>query len=433
MSEGLFAASMHGLIRLFYPSMPVSHRERLPAHGPAIVVANHPNGLLDPLVLRVALGLPLRFLGKSTFWGSPVTRFAMNQLRVLPAYRAHEADARKNEETFAQCRDHLREGGWLALFPEGKSHSETTLQPLKTGAARIALSAVAEGVTDLKLVPVGLLYADKAVFRTSAGVVVGEPLRARDWAEAYAADPRAAAQALTERLAAALGEVVLQANDAELLRGLNAVAAWTAADGGRDEAARDRRALALAATARRLAVEAPDHLDAAVMETRRFVEVMDTLGVDDPFSVEAPKRARLVTGGLKLLALAPFALVGAMLAWVPYRAVRPLAARLAAGESDVVGTYKLVLGLVALGLVYLGWALVAGWLWGPLAALAALVVGPLTGLAAVRFDDRLTTRARALKGWWRSRDADAVAAVHAARRALCAAVEAAVDDCDDVG
>ena len=138
MSEGLFAASMHGLIRLFYPSMPVSHRERLPAHGPAIVVANHPNGLLDPLVLRVALGLPLRFLGKSTFWGSPVTRFAMNQLRVLPAYRAHEADARKNEETFAQCRDHLRVGGWLALFPEGKSHSETTLQPLKTGAARIA-------------------------------------------------------------------------------------------------------------------------------------------------------------------------------------------------------------------------------------------------------------------------------------------------------
>jgi hypothetical protein len=275
-------------------------------------------------------------------------------------------------------------------------------------------------------VPVGLLYADKAVFRTSAGVVVGEPLRARDWAEAYAADPRAAAQALTERLAAALGEVVLQANDAELLRGLNAVAAWTAADGGRDEAARDRRALALAAAARRLAVEAPERLDAAVMETRRFVEVMDTLGVDDPFSVEAPKRAGLVTGGLKLLTLAPFALVGAALAWVPYRAVRPLAARLAAGESDVVGTYKLVLGLVALGLVYLAWALVAGWLWGPLAALAVLVVGPLTGLAAVRFDDRLTTRARALKGWWRSRDADAVAAVHTARRALCAAVEAAV-------
>jgi hypothetical protein len=116
-----------------------------------------------------------------------------------------------------------------------------------------------------------------------------------------------------------------------------------------------------------------------------------------------------------------------VLAWVPYRAVRPLARRLAAGESDVVGTYKLVLGLVALGVVYLAWALVAGWLWGPLAALAALVVGPLTGLAAVRFDDRLTTRARALKGWWRSRDADAVAAVHTARRALCAAVEAALE------
>ena len=145
------------LVRLYYPARAVEGAERIPTGAPLVFVLNHPNGLLDPLLLRISLGIPARFLAKSTLFGNPLGRLAMDAFDTIPIYRAHEAkDAKKNEtkdgkpgdpsrneESFARCRAVLASAGALALFPEGTSHSDSQLRPLKTGAARIALSAAA--------------------------------------------------------------------------------------------------------------------------------------------------------------------------------------------------------------------------------------------------------------------------------------------------
>ena len=420
-------AGLRALLRLYYPQTLGSHLERLPDAGPVIVVANHPNGLMDPVVLQNALDRPLRFLGKSTFWNNPIGRFTMESLEVLPAHRAHESDTTKNEATFARCREHLAAGGWLALFPEGKSHSEPTLQPLKTGAARIALSAAAEGLPGLRLLPVGLLYEQKETFRSGVSAIVGNPIEVADLLPAYAEDPRAAGVELTARIRAALAEVVLQANDGELLRGLVAVATWTADDGGIDVAARDQRALRLAATARELAISDPERLDALMVSTRRFAAAMAEAGIRDPFAVEQPAPVRLAFGLLSLLLLWPVALLGAALAWLPYRAVGLIALRIAGTETDIFGTVKVLLGLLMLTLTYLGWALAAALLAGPLAGLAMLLVGPLTGLAALRFDERWQRRKQALRGVWVASQRERAESLRAARQQLCDEIEVALE------
>jgi 1-acyl-sn-glycerol-3-phosphate acyltransferase len=134
------------LVRLYYPDLRVIG-EPLPAAGPVVFVANHPNGLLDPLVLRMAAGRPVRFLAKSTLFGNPLGKLAMDAFGSVPVYRAQDAQggtgdrSAANEKTFARCRALLAEGEAIALFPEGTSHSDPSLRPLKTGAARIALSA----------------------------------------------------------------------------------------------------------------------------------------------------------------------------------------------------------------------------------------------------------------------------------------------------
>lgn len=405
-----------GLVRLFYPEIAVTGAP--PARGPVILVANHPNGLLDPIVLRLGLGRPVAFLGKSTLFANPVGKRVMEAFGAIPVYRAKEADTSKNEETFDRCRALLRDAGWLALFPEGISHDLPALQPLKTGAARIALASGGAGVT---VVPVGLLYEEKEVFRSRAALAFGAPIEV----PAGDAGPEAV-RALTARIAEALGAVVLQAEDKALWQGFVAVASWTDSEGGRDLAAVDRRAREISSAYAALSVSDPDRVLAIVGATRRFVRVLDAIGVSDPLALEA-RPISPIRALLPLLLLAPVALVGAVLAWVPYRLVKPLALRMAGGHADIVGTLKAMLGTFILGLTWLGEAALAGAWFGLAAGLGMLVVGPLSGLVALRWGERFALRREALHAsWLATRRESIAAAVAERRRALVAEVESAL-------
>src|SRR5688500_4231864 len=129
-------------------SIETTGAQQVPRAVPLIVVANHENGLVDPLLIASRLPLKPRFLAKSTLWKNPVLRFLFFLGRVVPVHRKQDAgegaDMKKNAETFDVAGRVLSSGGVLALFPEGLSHNEPQLQPLKTGAARICMAAPPE-------------------------------------------------------------------------------------------------------------------------------------------------------------------------------------------------------------------------------------------------------------------------------------------------
>lgn len=54
------------LLRLYYPRIAVEGLEQLP-RGRVMFVLNHPNGLLDPLLLMLILGQPVAFCAKTLF------------------------------------------------------------------------------------------------------------------------------------------------------------------------------------------------------------------------------------------------------------------------------------------------------------------------------------------------------------------------------
>jgi glycerol-3-phosphate O-acyltransferase / dihydroxyacetone phosphate acyltransferase len=436
------------LVRLYYPVRLAEDGERIPRDRPVVFVLNHPNGLLDPMVLRVTTGRATHFLAKSTLYENPFGRLAMDAFGSIAVYRAHEAGARagdssRNEESFARCRAALAHGEALALFPEGTSHSEPQLRPLKTGAARIALSAEREaadagGRLGAVIVPVGLFYEHKKAFRSRVLLDVGEPIEAEAWLPRYRDDERAAVDALTDEIKARLDAVVLQAETRELLAGIAHVARWTAdkRPSGRDRdaeaaelAAEHRHALELRAAYERLRERDPARVEAVAAEARAYARTLRHLGVRNPWGLEieliAPSQVLAALG--KAAVALPVAIVGALLGWAPYRLAGWIAPRLTKDE-DIISTVKLLAGATFLFGAWLAEAIAAGVL-SRRAWLAPVVfVGAMaSGYVALRFDELARDTAEALRHlWMRAFHFDTARRLGERRRALAEAVARAL-------
>ncbi len=202
---------------LFFRRIETVNSSDVPQGEPVIFVMNHPNGLIDPALVFVALPRKISFLAKSTLFKTPVIGWLLRTVEALPLYRKIDAgeDVSKNRETFTSARELLKKGGAIAIFPEGVSHNETKLQPLKTGAARIALGSVSVGKNpaslNLKIVPVGLFYTSKTMFRSEALLYFGEPFQVFPVELEDEEPPRKDAKDLTDKIDSALREVTLNA------------------------------------------------------------------------------------------------------------------------------------------------------------------------------------------------------------------------------
>ena len=428
-----------GLIQLFYPRIEARGEEHLPIQ-PTLFVLNHPNGLLDALVLMQALGRHVSFLAKSTFFANPIGRVLMQAFGALPVYRQRDLGkpggppggaTNANEATFAGCRALLRTGRPIALFPEGTTHSNTMMLPLRTGAARIALSAEAEAgwQLNLQIVPVGLWYQKKSQFRSSALVVFGQPFGLADFKSRYLSDEHAAVDALTEQIDARLDTVVLQAENAELLTGMPLVAAWTAPRELERLEDQHARTTELLAAYLRLRATDPARLEAIEREARRYARVLRTLGIKDPWDLElsAARRGRIVAlaGGL-LVGCVP-ALAGCALSYLPYRLAGPLTPVLLGDYEETTSTGKLIIGAALVALTWLAEAIVVGVVFGPLWGLVLLALAPLLSYIALRWGEGWRElREAAGYAWLTARHKKMVTELVARRRALTEQVAEAV-------
>src|SRR6185503_13539461 len=89
-------------------------------------------------------------------------------------------------------------GQLVGIYPEGTTHSESRVQRIKTGAARIALDYQASGRgAPLTLIPVGITFEARKAFRGHVRLSFGEPIALGPYAPVYRDEPAKAVEALT--------------------------------------------------------------------------------------------------------------------------------------------------------------------------------------------------------------------------------------------
>lgn len=413
----VITAILRFTLRVFFRHIEVSGLEHVPARGGVIFVLNHPNALVDPAFLLCHAPRQVSFLAKAPLFKMPVIGYFVRALDSLPVYRRQDAgaDTARNFETFAAARELLKRGGTIAICPEGVSHNEPRLLPLKSGAARIALGAASvptenkSAPVDVQIVPAGLYYTAKTTFRSAALLRFGTPLQVESVAlDEEGEPPRDAVRDLSDRISVALGELVLSASDKELWeKVMRAERVFSSGNRSSEEESllqefQLRRAFLEAYTFHHARI--PARVARLEARIRRYEQQLTRAGIEtEDFShssFSASSVARFVTTRLLvLLVLFPLAAFGIVVHYPAYRLAGLLARKFAREYDDMLSTIKV---LAAMLLFPLTWMALAAFLFysvGWRAAILSLALAPLAGYAAIRFlekMDEFIVNARAL-------------------------------------
>ena len=388
----------------FFKAVDTRHGERIPSHGPVLLCINHPNNLIDSLVIGAVLSRKVHYLATGALFRNPLLARFLLAAGAIPVWRKGDRASEtttgstdRNAEAFAACAAAFERGALVAIYPEGTTHAEARVQRIKTGAARIALGWEAERPGTLAMVPVGLTFEARKSFRARVLVSVGEPVPVGAYVRVYRDDPVKAVDALTTHLQGAMEAQVVNVariDDARLLRAV-------------EELYRDVLAREVMET-RGLA---PRQID-LVRLSQSIVEAIAWFKAREPTRVESlwqriqayrallaqhrlrddtvrarheplPARKRLVYSWDAVVGL-PLFVYGAVVNALPYVLPRALAHRTARKETDYATT-RLLASVVAYPLFYAleTWAVLR--LAGPTAAALFALSLPISGLIAYRY------------------------------------------------
>ena len=153
-------------LRLFHRKFRVVGYENLKGSEiPTIVVGNHQNALLDPILCVSIISQQLHWLTRSDVFKPGIVSVILRTVNMLPVYREKDnvADLRdRNEAIFQECYKRLNRGHWISLFPEGTHKGKKALNtPLKKGIGRLIIGTFEANpnLQQIRILPLGLEYS----------------------------------------------------------------------------------------------------------------------------------------------------------------------------------------------------------------------------------------------------------------------------------
>jgi glycerol-3-phosphate O-acyltransferase/dihydroxyacetone phosphate acyltransferase len=199
---------MRGLIGLalgfYFRRIERFHAECVPATGPVLFVSNHPSSLNDSFVIGASVGRKVNFLATVQLFRFPPLKWLLLHCGVIPVNRFKDDPRamRSVMDTFEAVFRVLERGEAVGIFPEGITHDDPQLKEVKSGAARMALEFEHRhgGKLGLQLVPVGLTFSAKEIYRSEALVNFGEPIRVAEFLAGYEAERKECIRRLTHEI-----------------------------------------------------------------------------------------------------------------------------------------------------------------------------------------------------------------------------------------
>jgi len=399
-----FYAVVRGIGRFwlwfFFKDIDVVRADLVPASGPVLLCINHPNNLIDSLLVGGVLPRKVHYLATAALFRNPLVARFLAACGAIPVYRKQDDPGKmdRNADAFAACFRALEGGRLVGIYPEGTTHSESRVQRIRTGAARIALDYQAAGRgAPLVLIPVGITFEARKAFRGHVRVSFGEAIPLGAYAATYRDEPAKAVEALTTTIQWAMEAEILHVGRPErqeLIRAVDEIYRSDLVRELQEERGLGTRQIdplrlsrAIADAAAHFEERDPERVAQLWVAVQKYRAMLAAYRVRDQ-AVRAraqrpPARARLRRSWEASIGL-PFFAYGLVVNGLPYLLPRWIARRTARKETDYATT-RLLASIVAFPLF---WAVEIWIVWrllGPAWAAGFALSLPLSGLLAYRY------------------------------------------------
>ena len=370
----------------FFRSVDVHHAERVPQQGPVLLCINHPNNLIDSLLVGAVVNRKVHYLATAALFRNPIVGRFLKSCGAIPVYRREDDPDKmnKNAGAFEACVATLAAGGLVGIYPEGTTHSESRVQRIKTGAARITLDYESRrrqggAGAPLAAIPVGLTFDARKSFGGRVRVSFGEPLPLSPFLDLHGEDQVKAVDELTTAIQWGMESQVVHVDRLD-----RAALVHEIEDLYRDQLVRelqDERGLStgkidtvrlsrsIADAAVWFEAHAPERLAELREHIDRYRATLAAYAIKDRAVRDRlghrPVRLRLRRGWTAAVGLPVFA-YGLITSGLPYLVPRWIARHTATKETNYATT-RLLASTIAFPLfwgveTWLVWRL-AGWLW----------------------------------------------------------------------
>jgi 1-acyl-sn-glycerol-3-phosphate acyltransferase len=166
-------------LHVYYKKILVQGQENIPHNQPVILVANHQNALIDPLVVATHISIRPYFLTRAAVFKNPIAAYLLDLIQMLPVYRVLDGFSTipQNQRTFQKTNQVLQQNGSVLIFAEGNHSIVRNIRTLSKGFTRMAYGALAAN-PDINpmIVPVGIQYSAHKKSGSSVKITIGKPI-----------------------------------------------------------------------------------------------------------------------------------------------------------------------------------------------------------------------------------------------------------------
>ncbi|BEI82729.1 hypothetical protein CcaverHIS002_0305970 [Cutaneotrichosporon cavernicola] len=213
-------------ITSFFRKIEVYGSENVPVEGPIIFACTHTNMAIDPAVLSNTIPHRhlLHYWVKDSLFKNPFMKVLLTNAGNIPVDRKNK----NNQQLFRGTFEAFAQGECIGVFPEGTSHTEPHLIPLKDGTSWAALEYVRylggtednPGVKEGRpavVVPVGIAYCNKSKYRSRLAVTYGPVISMDDYKDDFLNGDdslrKATVKRLTKRMEVEMHKMTVNAPD----------------------------------------------------------------------------------------------------------------------------------------------------------------------------------------------------------------------------